>query len=302
MSRDIVKKIERLKRERRAVILVHNYQRGEVQDIGDMVGDSLGLSREAGATDAAVIVFCGVHFMAETAKIVSPAKTVLIPDPNAGCPMANMVTERELAGWRRKHPDAIVVTYVNSTARVKALSDVCCTSANAVEIVRSLPPDREILFVPDRNLGRYAEKMTGRKLTLWPGYCPTHARILPEHVERARAEHPDAVVVVHPECSEAVIDMADHVASTTGIVRFCRETTAREVIVGTESGILHRLRKENPSKEFYPASPVADCPNMALTTLEKVLWSLEDMAYEVTVPEDVRKEAWNAIEKMLATG
>ena len=298
----IIDRIRQLCADRNAVMLVHNYQAGEIQDIGDYVGDSLGLSRQAARTDAEVILFCGVHFMAETAKIISPDKTVLVPDLNAGCPMANMVTARELLRMKEKHPGAVVVTYVNSSAAVKAESDVCCTSANAVEIVRSIPADTEVLFVPDRNLGRYVAGQLGRDLILWDGYCPTHQRMLPEHVLARKNEHPHAVVVAHPECLPETLALADHVASTTGILKFCAESPAHEFIIATESGMIHRLRKENPSKEFFQISPFADCPNMKLTTLEKVLWSLEDMQFEVTVPEDIRKRAAGAIDRMLEKG
>jgi quinolinate synthase len=295
----IEERIRELKKERGAVILVHNYQRGDVQDVGDFVGDSLGLSRQAAKTDADVILFCGVHFMAETAKILSPDKMVLVPDLNAGCPMANMVTARELRDMKKLHPDAVVVTYVNSTAAVKAESDICCTSANAVKVVDSVPKDKEVLFVPDRNLGRYVEMRLGRKLLLWDGYCPTHQRILPEHVTRLKAQHPAAVVVVHPECVTETIKLADHVASTAGILRFCAQSHAKEFIIGTEIGLLHRLRKESPHKTFYEVSAFADCPNMKLTTLEKALWSLEDLVYEVTVPQEVMGKARVALQRML---
>jgi quinolinate synthase len=297
---ELVDKIENLKKQRRAVILAHNYQIPEVQDAADFVGDSLELSRKAADWDAGTIVFCGVHFMAETAKIVSPLKRVLIPDPNAGCPMANMVTVRELREAKKRHPGAVVVTYVNSSAAVKAESDICCTSANAVKVVASVPKDREVLFVPDRNLGAYVEDQLGRKLILWDGYCPTHQRILPDFVRARKSEHPGAVVVVHPECPRETIALADHVASTTGLLDFCRASKAAEFIVGTEVGILHRLRKENPSKRFYEVSPLCDCPNMKLTTLEKVLWSLEDLEVEVTVPADVLAGAKAALDRMLA--
>ncbi|GAG00765.1 unnamed protein product, partial [marine sediment metagenome] len=227
-------KIRELKAERNAVILVHNYQPGEVQDIGDFVGDSLELSRRAAKTDAEVILFCGVHFMAETAKILSPDKTVIMPDPNAGCPMANMVTVRELREMKRKHPDAVVVTYVNSSAAVKAESDVCCTSANAVKVVASVPKEKEVLFVPDRNLGHYVSRQLGRELILWNGYCPTHQRMLPQHVAAMKQRHPDALVTVHPECVAETIDLADHVGSTSGILEFCAQSDAKEFIIGTE--------------------------------------------------------------------
>ena len=292
-------RLQELKAERNAVVLAHNYQRGEVQDAADFTGDSLGLSQQAAETDAEVIVFCGVHFMAETAKIICPDKTVLIPDPTAGCPMANMITARELAEAKRQHPEAAVVCYVNSTAEIKALSDYCCTSANAVKVVGAVPADREVLFVPDRSLGAYAAKQLGRELILWPGYCPTHHRILADDVERARAEHPDALFICHPECTAPVIALADEVASTSGILRYCRESSALTFIIGTEIGLLHRLRKESPGKEFLSVSPLADCPNMKLNTIEKMVWALEDMVHEVTVDPDVAKQAKRSIDRML---
>jgi len=299
MSSDIVQQIQQLKKERNAVILAHNYQRGEVQDIGDFVGDSLGLSQEAAKTDAEVIVFAGVYFMAETAAVICPDKRVLIPDENAGCPMANMVSLRELRKRKQEHPGAAVVCYVNSTAAVKAESDICCTSANAVKIVASIPREREIIFIPDHSLGRYVSSQLDRPMILWPGYCPTHHRILPEHVVALKIEFPEALTVVHPECIEEVVDLADHVASTKGILDFCRTSDRRDFIIGTEVGILHRLERENPGKRFIHASRFADCPNMKLCTLEKVLWSLEDMVHEVTVPQDVAQGARRAIQRML---
>lgn len=295
----IEQQIAELKVERNAVILVHNYQRGEVQDIGDFVGDSLELSRKAAASEAEVIVFCGVLFMAETAKILSPEATVLMPDINAGCPMANMATVRELRNMKRKHPDAAVVCYVNSSAEVKAESNVCCTSANAVKVVQSIPTDREIIFVPDRNLGAYVAEVTGRKMILWEGYCPTHERITPEHIFRLKEKRPAARVVVHPECVAEAIALADMVGSTSGILKYCHGSNAHEFIIGTEVGIIHRLKKENPGKIFHRVSDAADCPDMKLTTLEKILWSLQDMEYEVTLAENVRVAAKRAIEQML---
>jgi quinolinate synthase len=292
-------RLARLKAQRQAVILAHNYQTGEVQDAADFVGDSLELSFQAARTQAKVILFAGVHFMAETAKIISPERTILVPDPNAGCPLANMVTPRELAARRREHPDAVVVCYVNSSAAIKAMSDVCCTSANAAKVVASIPAERPVLFIPDQSLGQYVAGQLGRDLILWPGYCPTHHRILARDVRELRAEHPQAKVVVHPECTSDVIALADAVASTSGILRYCRESQAREFIIGTEIALLHRLHKENPGKTFYPASPLADCPNMKLNTLEKLVWSLEDMVYEVTVPEEVAGKARQALQRML---
>ncbi len=299
MAENIKENIQSLRTHRNAVILVHNYAPGDVQDIGDFVGDSLELARKAAATDADVIVFCGVHFMAETAAILSPDKTVLMPDREAGCPMANMATPRELAEYRRKYPDASVVTYVNSSAEIKAMSDICCTSANAVDIVGSFPENRDIIFVPDRNLGAYVEQRLGRKLILWPGYCPTHHRILLEQLRETREQHPGAPVIVHPECRPEIIAEADAVGSTSQILRYCRETTASEIIVGTEIGILHRLEKENPGKTFYPASPIMDCPNMKLNTLEKVMWVLEDMAPVISLDEETAEKARIPIERML---
>ena len=299
---DLVGRIEALKRERRAVILAHNYQRPEVQDVADFVGDSLELARSAAGTTASRIIFCGVGFMAQTAAILCPGKEVYIPDPNAGCPLANMISPRELAALKALHPDAAVVTYVNSSAEIKAMSDVCCTSSNSVAVAKSFPPSRRIIFTPDKNLGRYTARESGRELILWPGYCPTHAVILPRDVEEARRAHPAAKLVAHPECGEAVCDAADRVASTSGILRYCGETDAPEFIIGTEIGILHRLGKENPGKRFYAASLLADCPNMKLITLEKVLWALEDLVQRVEVPEAVARGARVAVERMVEIG
>ena len=292
--------LQRLKARRNAVILAHNYQRPEVQDAADFVGDSLELSRKAAQVKADVILFCGVHFMAETAAILCPGKTVLVPDEHAGCPMANMITVRELKHAKRLHPNAVVVCYVNSSAAVKAESDVCCTSANAVAVVKSIPPGKEVLFVPDKSLGSYVSKQLGRPMILWPGYCPTHHRILADEIQRLKAAHPAAMVVVHPECTDDVIAVADYVASTTGILRYCRETNAAEFIVGTEIGIQHRLQKDSPAKEFHMLTALADCPNMKLNTIEKMIWALEDMAPEVSVDPETAARARRAIERMLA--
>lgn len=291
-------KIFKLKRERDAVFLVHNYQRDEVQDIADFVGDSLGLSQQAAKTNAEVIVFCGVHFMAETAAILCPDKKVLLPDMTAGCPMADMITAPKLRQKKQEHPRAKVVCYVNSTADVKAESDICCTSSNAVKVVEATEAD-EILFVPDKYLGHYVSTQTNKKIIGWEGYCPTHVKILPEDIEKARREHPAAKVIVHPECRPEVIALADEVGSTGKICSYPREVNADEFIIGTEVGILHRLRKENPTKKFYPASELAVCPNMKKITLEKVLWALEDMDCQVEVSKEVAQKALGAIEKML---
>ena len=298
---DLVEKILNLKKKRNAVILAHNYQPGEVQDIADFVGDSLGLSQNAAKTDAGVIVFCGVHFMAETAAILCPDKTVLLPDINAGCPMADMITAERLKKKKEEFPNATVVCYVNSTAEVKAESDICCTSANALDVVESLDA-QEILFVPDQYLGHYISTQTDKKMILWPGYCPTHVIIRPEHIEQLRQEHPQARVVVHPECRPEVIALADEVLSTGGMCRYARRSEVKEMIVGTEVGIIHRLKKENPGKNFFPVSGKAICPNMKLITLEKVLWSLEDMTPEVKVPEEIRLKAKEAVDRMLEIG
>ncbi len=298
----VAAKISRLTNLHNAIIVAHNYQRGEIQDIADFTGDSLELSRIAARTHADVILFCGVNFMAETAKILSPEKKVVVPDPNAGCPLANMITPRELSELKQKHPHATVVCYVNSSAEIKALSDICCTSANAVKVVSSVPSECEIIFIPDKSLGDYASRQSGRRLILWDGYCPTHHRILPESIERLRREHPEAVVIVHPECVREVVDMADHVASTSGMVRLAAQLDAGEFIIGTEIGLLHRLRKESPGKKFFPASPLADCPNMKLNTLQKLLWALEDMQHPVELPPDIIRRAREPIEKMIAIG
>ena len=296
---ELVERLFELKRQRNAVILAHNYQRGEVQDVADYTGDSLGLSQQAAKTDADVILFCGVHFMAETAAILCPDKTVLMPDPNAGCPMADMITPRELALAKEHHPDSVVVCYVNSSAAIKAMSDICCTSANATKVVASVPADRPVLFVPDQSLGDYVAKQLGRDLILWGGYCPTHHRILARDVRERKTEHPDALFVCHPECTADVVAMADHVGSTSGMLRFCRENPATKFIIGTEVGLLHPLRKQDPEKTFIEASPLADCPDMKLNTIEKMVWALEDMAHQVVVPPEVASRARSAIERMV---
>ncbi len=295
----IIDKIQELKAQRNAVILAHNYQRGDVQDVADFTGDSLGLSQQAAKTKADVIVFCGVHFMAETASILCPDKLVLLPDEHAGCPMANMITLKQLMIKKKEHPDVKVVCYVNSTAAIKAESDVCCTSSNAMKIVSSIPKEQEILFIPDKSLGGYVSSKLNRPMILWEGYCPTHHRILVEYIIKLKAEHPEAKVVVHPECTSDVIALADHVASTTGIAKYCKETNAREFIIGTEVGILHRLKRENPQKSFYAITQLADCSNMKLISLEKVLWALEDMVYQIKVSDDIAAKARLAIQKML---
>ncbi len=297
---ELVNKIRKLKERRNAVILSHNYQLGEVQDIADFVGDSLELSQKAAETDAAVIVFCGVYFMAETAFILSPDKVVLLPEKNSGCAMADMITGEQLRDEKKKYPEATVVCYVNSTAEVKAESNVCCTSANAIKVIRSLKESKEILFVPDQYLGHYASQKTKKKIILYPGFCPTHARILHDDILRLKKLYPQAVVLVHPECRPEVIEAADEVLSTGGMIKYCRESRMDEFIVGTEIGMLYRLKKENPQKRFIPLSEQAICPDMKFITLEKILWSLEKMSPRVTVPEDIRIKAKSAVDKMLA--
>ena len=302
MAGSLVEKIKALKKKRNAVILVHNYQLPEVQDIADYLGDSLGLSIEASKTKADVIVFCGVHFMAETAAIICPDKKVIMPEINAGCPMADMITVEKLKTLQLQNPQAPVVCYVNTAAEIKAESDICCTSANSVKIVQSLP-DKEVIFIPDKYLGIYTQsKAPDKKLILYEGYCPTHAKILPEHIQQAKKEHPNAFVIAHPECRPEVAALADAVVSTGGMVKFVKGSRAQEFIVGTETGILYRLQKENPQKKFYPATDLAVCPNMKLTTLEKVFWSLEDMQAVISVPQEIRIKAKRAIDKMLTVG
>jgi quinolinate synthase len=295
---ELAEHIARLKQQRKAVILAHNYQLGEVQDIADFVGDSLELSRRATQVEADVIVFCGVMFMAETAKLLNPQRTVLIPDPLAGCPMCEMAPVEAVRKRKSELSGVTVVAYVNTTAAVKAEADICCTSANAVKIVNSLP-DKRILFLPDKHLGRWVKRHTDKEIILWDGYCPTHQKITARDVQRLKEQHPKATVIVHPECTADVIDLADEVLSTGQMLRWARESDAREVIVGTEVGIIHRLKQENPDKTFYPISYLSTCPNMKRITLEKVAWALEDMQYEVTVRGDVVEKARRAIEKML---
>jgi quinolinate synthase len=299
MHKELIKKIEHLKKERNAVILAHNYQIDEVQDIADQTGDSLELSRAAAKSDKKVIVFCGVYFMAETASILCPDKMILIPDPLAGCPMANMITAEDVINLKKRYPKAIVVGYVNTPAEVKAELDVCCTSTNAVDIVSKLKDSEEIIFVPDKYLADYVSKKTGRRLISWEGYCPTHVKILPEDIIKKVRLHPDAEVIVHPECRPEVIEVADEVLSTGKMCVHVKKSSCKEFIIGTEVGIIHRLQKDNPDKKFYPATDLATCPNMKRTTLEKVLWSLEELKTEVRVSDEVRRKARHAIDKMV---
>jgi len=307
-------RIRALAAERRAVILAHNYERPEVQDVADFVGDSLGLSREAARTDAEVIVFCGVHFMAETAAILSPSKTVLLPDLNAGCSLADTITAEQLVAWKGEHPGAVVVSYVNTTAAVKAESDYCCTSGNAVEVINAIPAEQEILFLPDMFLGAHVRRSTGRdNIHVWMGECHVHAGITPQSLSRQRSAHPEAEVLVHPECgcstnvleamsAGAIAPDGVHVLSTEGMIHRPEHSPSRAFIVATETGILHRLRRANPDKTFYAASDRAECMYMKMTTLPKVLRALETMEHRITVPADVAARARLALERMVAIG
>jgi len=299
MTEQLIKQIEKLKAERHAVILAHNYQPGEIQELADFTGDSLGLSVQASRTDANVIVFCGVRFMAETAAILSPDKTVLLPEKTAGCPMADMIDAEQLHQLKQKNPDALVVCYVNSSAEVKAESDYCCTSANAVEIVNSLPEDKRIIFVPDRHLGQFVAERTGRKLILWPGYCTTHVLITVDDIKAARAKYPDAIVMAHPECTEPVKEISDELLSTGQMLKFAAKSNAKRFIIATEKGIIHTLKKQNPEAEFYPASERAICPNMKKISIDKVIASLEKMQYKIKVDETIRVKAKKALDRMV---
>jgi len=296
----MINEILSLKKERQATILAHNYQIPEVQDVADLVGDSLELSRAAANLDSKVIIFCGVDFMAETAAILSPQKRVIQPAIGAWCPMAHMITNEQLRDLKFLYPEAAVVCYVNSTAEIKAESDVCCTSANGVQVVNSLS-EKEVIFVPDRNLAAYVARHTDKKIIPWNGYCYVHDHLTAKEVRAARAEHPKAEVLVHPECRPEVIDEADFVCSTAGMGKHAKASDAKEFIIGTEMGMIHRLKKENPLKEFYPLSKNAICQNMKKTTLDNVLLALQTLEPKVTVPEDIAVRARASIERMLAT-
>ena len=295
---DIASKIQKLKKEKNAIILAHNYQIGEVQDIADYIGDSLGLSQKAAQAKEEVIVFCGVHFMAETAAILAPDKTILIPDIKAGCPMADMITASELREWKRSYPGSKVVCYVNTTAGVKAECDTCCTSSNAIKVVDSFDGD-EILFAPDKNLGAYVARHTRKKIIPWDGYCYVHNNILARDIREKKNLYPEGEVWVHPECRPEVIDLADRVLSTGKMVKEARKTKKKDIIIGTETGIIYRLKKENPAKNFYPAREMAFCFNMKKIDLIKVLKSLENMTYKVEVPPEISQKARGAIDKMV---
>lgn len=296
---NLIEKIQKLKKVRHALILAHNYQLPEVQDIADYRGDSLELSRMAAKSDAKVIVFCGVYFMAETASILSPDKTVLMPDKFAGCPLANMITASDLRELKSRHPKAAVAGYVNTSAEVKAELDICCTSSNAVNVILSLKDAEEIIFVPDKYLADFVSKRTGHRLIVWDGYCPTHVKILPEDILRSVRLHPQAKVIAHPECTSEVIALADETLSTGKTCDYVKKSDAQEFIIATEVGLVYRLQKDNPEKKFYPAAELAVCPNMKRTNLEKVLWSLEEMKDEVRVADEIRRKAKKAIDAML---
>ncbi|WP_286754208.1 MULTISPECIES: quinolinate synthase NadA [Sphingobacterium] len=303
-SLDLIKEIQRLKKEKKAVILAHYYQESEIQDIADYIGDSLGLSQEAAKTDADVIVFAGVHFMAETAKILSPTKKVLLPDAKAGCSLSDSCPPHLFAKFKEQYPDHLVITYVNCTAELKALSDIVCTSSNAVQIVESLPEDQKIIFGPDRNLGAYVKKKTGRDLVLWNGACMVHEIFSQDKIDRLKNEHPEAKFIAHPECEDHILAIADYVGSTAGMLKFTQTDKAQAYIVATESGILYQMQKASPHKTFIPAPPnnacaCNDCPHMKLNTLEKLYNCLKYESPEILLPEDVILRAQRPIERML---
>ena len=298
MQEEIIQQIQDLKKQRNAVILVHNYQRQEVQSIADFTGDSLELSRKAAQTNADVIVFCGVHFMAETASILSPNKKVLLPDLQSGCPMADMITADQLRQFKKENEVATVVTYINSSAAVKAETDICCTSSNAINVVKSVQNDK-IIFCPDRNLGSYAQKVLNKKLILWNGFCPTHMKMLPEYVALQKEVHPNAVFLVHPECCPETVALADEVLSTTGILNYVAKSDKQEFIIGTENEITFKLQREYPNKKFYPVTDLAVCPNMKKNSLDKVLNVLKEMNNEIKVPKEIADKAIVPIQRML---
>jgi len=301
---DLFEEIEKLKKEKNAVILAHYYQEPDIQDIADYIGDSLGLSQQAAKTDADIIVFAGVHFMAETAKILSPTKKVLLPDAKAGCSLADSCPPHLFKKFKEQHPDHLVITYVNCTAELKALSDIVCTSSNAVQIVESLPKDQKIIFGPDKNLGKYVMKRTGRDMVLWNGACMVHEIFSREKITRLRERHPQAKLLAHPECEDIILEMADYIGSTTGLLKYAGKNPDTEFIVATESGILHQMQKENPDKIFIPAPPnnncaCNDCPHMKRNTLEKLYLCMKNEQPEIFVPADIIEKAVKPIERML---
>jgi len=297
-NRELKERILRLKEEKNAIILAHYYQRDEVQEVADFRGDSFLLAQKAASTDAEVIVFCGVHFMGESAKILAPTKTVVIPDERAGCPMADMVNVDGLRALKKQHPHAAVVAYINTSADVKAETDICCTSANAVKVVNSVEAD-EIIWVPDKNLGNYVSKFTNKKMILWEGYCNTHDMLTVRDVMEMREKYPNAEFVVHPECRPEVVKLGDFVGSTTAILKYCKESPAQEFIVGTEDGVGYQLRLDSPEKEFHFATKYLVCPNMKVNNLKKVAQCLETLSPEIYVPSQVADKARQSLERML---
>ncbi len=297
-KKELQNRIRRLVKEKNAILLAHNYQRAEIQEIADLTGDSYELSVKASKTDADIIVFCGVRFMAESAKILSPEKTVLLPNVNAGCPMADMITVQQLEGLKSQYPEAAVVSYVNTNADVKALSDVCCTSSNAVNIVKAVNA-KGVLFIPDKNLGSYVKKFVDKDMIIWNGYCPTHHHIYPEEITLLKEKYPDAPFVCHPECRPEVVELADKVASTSGILKFAREDSHKQFIIGTEEGIMYQLRKNNPEKEFILASHGFICPNMKRTRLEDIVLALEKNQYEIKLSPAIIEKARLPLERMI---
>ena len=292
--------IQELKEQKHAIILAHNYQPPAIQDIADMTGDSLELSRQAAAATAEVIVFCGVSFMAETAAILNPDKTVLLHRADATCPMADMITAEDVRAIRERFPNVPIITYVNSTAAVKALSTICCTSANSLKVVESFTDADSVYMAPDQNLAKYTARHTRKEVHYWKGFCPIHHHLTVENVQRSKQAHPDALFLAHPECPPEVLDLADLVQSTSGMLRFVQESSNRSFIIGTEEGILYPMRQQNPDKEFYPAAPTLLCPDMKKTTLEDVHQALKTLQPRVTVPESIRLDALTAVERMLA--
>ena len=298
---ELARNIKKLKAQRGAVILAHNYQPPEIQDVADRLGDSLDLSRYAASAPERVIIFCGVHFMAETAAMLAPEKTVILPDPSAGCPMADMLCAEDIVELKKKHPGSVVITYVNSTAAVKAETDICCTSANAVRIVQSVPAGKTIIFGPDKYLGGWVAKETGREMILWQGYCPSHQKMYPEQIEELRKQHPGAVAIVHPEVNPQVAAAADVVLGTGGMIKYVEKSAAKAFIIGTEVGMIYRLKKLYPGRVFVPASSHALCPNMKKITLEKIVASLEKLEPVITVPREIAARARRAIRIMIET-
>ncbi len=304
---DLEAEIKRLKRERNAVILAHYYQDGEIQDLADFVGDSLGLSQQAATTKADVIAFCGVHFMAETAKILNPTKKVVLPDPDAGCSLADRCQPDVFSEWLKQYPGHVVVSYINTSAAIKALSDIICTSSNAPRVVNSIPKDKPIVFAPDRHLGRWVEKETGRKMVLWPGYCVVHEQFSARRIVKLQVAHPEAEVIAHPECEESVLALADYIGSTSGLLKRVMTSPSKTFIVATEMGILHQMQKARPDALLIGAPPesgcqCAVCPYMRLNTLEKLYLCLRDLAPEITLDEDLRRRALLPVQRMLALG